>query len=141
MRALPSLLLLTAGLALAGCGAVSQLTGRMAAAGQAERPAQAIDSAAQSSGQLSAGGVDYALEYRSHGLWRDASGAAGADVGAPQITVRRADGTALTDDDILAARGVAKAWCSENPQFRRDTIFGDAAVVENGAVVFSEICD
>ncbi|MAM61714.1 hypothetical protein [Maritimibacter sp. UBA3975] len=141
MRALPYLILLTAGLALTGCGAVSQLTGRMAAAGQAERPADGVDAAAQTRGQLSAGGVDYALAYRSHGLWRDASGAAGAEVGAPQITVARADGTPLTSDDILAARGVAKAWCSENPQFRRDTIFGDAAVVEDGAVVFSEICD
>lgn len=136
MRSVALLLPLAAALALSGCG----LPGAVAR-GTTERPADAVDAPAQASGTLEAGGVAYRLEYRSHGLWRDETGAAGASAGAPQITVARADGTALVRDDILAARGVAKAWCAENPRFRRDTIYGDGVAVENGKVIFSEICD
>ncbi|MEC7764214.1 MAG: hypothetical protein VX874_20090 [Pseudomonadota bacterium] len=137
MRAVVHIALVGAVLATSGCGMLNRMSARSAP----ERPADAIGAAAQASDRLSAGGVDYSVEYRSHGLWRDQNGNAGADAGAPQITVERADGTPLTDSDILAARGVAKAYCAENPQFRRDTIFGDGVVVEDGKVIFSEICD
>lgn len=129
--------MLAAAVALSGCGMLNRVSARATP----ERPADVIGSAAQDADQLSAGGVEYSVEYRSHGLWRDQNGNAGADAGAPQITVGRVDGTPLTGDDILAARGVAKAYCAENPQFRRDTIFGDGVVVEDGKVIFSEICD
>lgn len=129
--------MLAAAVALSGCGMLNRVSARTAP----ERPAEAIGSAAQDVDRFTSGGADYTVEYRSHGLWRDAMGNAGADAGAPQITVGRADGTPLTEDDILAARGVAKAYCAENPQFRRDTIFGDGVVVEDGKVIFSEICD
>lgn len=132
------ILLIVGALALSGCG----LLGRTAARAPApELPPDEVGAPAQNRASLSAGGVDYVVEYRSHGLWRDANGTAGANVGAPQVTVGRADGTALTETDILAARGVAKAYCAENPGFRRDVIFGDGVVIEEGRVVFSEICD
>ncbi|MZR13988.1 hypothetical protein GQE99_13280 [Maritimibacter sp. DP07] len=137
MIRLSHILFVGAALALSGCAVIDRVSARTTP----ERPADAVGAAAQDSDVMSAGGVDYVVEYRANGLWRDASGTAGPEVGAPQITVARADGTMLVADDILAARGVAKAYCAENPQFRRDTIYGDGVVIEDGKVIFSEICD
>lgn len=136
MKAL-TILSLTGALALAGCGAFQEQAPRAnAATSPDEVTAGAVDS-----GSLEADGVAYAVGYKSHGLWRDAEGSAGTDTGVPQITVARADGTALTNDEYVAARGVAKAYCAQHPEFRRDVVFGDAAVIEGGTFVFSEICD
>ena len=96
---------------------------------------------AQHQDVLSADGTEYAVSFTSHGIWRDANGGAGADVAVPQVRVARTDGTALTEDDIMATRGVAKAYCRAHPEFRREVVFGDGVAVEQGSVIFSEICD
>ncbi len=125
-----------ASLLVAGCGIFG--------GDETARTTDALSTAqptAQHQDVLSADGTNYAVSFTSHGIWRDASGGAGADVAVPQVRVARTDGTDLTEDDIMAARGVAKAYCRAHPEFRREVVFGDGVAVEQGSVIFSEICD
>jgi hypothetical protein len=120
---------------LAGCGVFAPRT-------SVHTDGAEVASGVQHSGVLMSGGTAYAVTYTSHGLWRDQAGNAGAGQAVPQVTVARADGQPITQGAReKQARQVAKAYCLDHPEFSRQDMFGDGMVLENGAVIYSEICD
>lgn len=129
-----SLLIVAALAALTACG-------RNRGADLEAREVGGIDSSVQAEEVLTSDGVEYQLRYQSHGLWQDAAQGAGEGQGAPVISVTLTDGRSLTVEDIPATRAVARAWCADHPEFRRDEIFGDGVVESDGTIFFSEVCD